>query len=150
LDNPGVYVSHVETSAWPLLYFFGSLAFAGVLVLTVMMFIAGGARWRRPVSGVLSLVMIAGLAATFTGMGDASARYGDAEAGAYSDYVVTVQHWLEEENSLSTDTTTVASLLRREPENVLSDTEVVPIRFDFNYGTDEIVIVHLSAPVLNG
>ena len=148
MNNPGVYVSHVETSAAPLVLFFVALVLAGVLVLAVMMFVAGGARCKRPVSGVLSILLVAGLVGAFQGMASASNDYEQTETAQYSEYVANVQAWLAEEHNITADTSTVESLLTREPENVVSERQVVPIQFFYNYTDDEINVMHLSVPVV--
>jgi len=148
VNNPGVYVSHVETSAAPLVLFFVALVLAGVLVLAVMMFVAGGARWKRPVSGILSVLLVAGLVGSFQGMASAASNYDSTEAGQYGEYVANVQVWLAEEHNITADTSTVESLLTREPENVVSERQVVPIQFFYNYTDDEINVMHLSVPVV--
>jgi hypothetical protein len=139
----------VETSAWPLLYFFAALAVGGILVLVVMVFAAGGARWKRPVSAVAAVALVAALLGTFQAMSTSSDAYTRTESARYSQYVADVQTWLSEDN-ITADETTVTSLLTRESENVINDGKVVPIRFDYDYINNEIDIVHLSAPVIGG
>ncbi|MCU1403845.1 MAG: hypothetical protein JWQ43_148 [Glaciihabitans sp.] len=148
MDNPGVYVSHVESSAWPLVYFFATFALGAALVIAVMLFTANRLRWFRPVSVVMAIAIAAGLVGTFQGMSSASSDYASREAAAYNDYVADVQQWLNDEYLIRADADTVKSLLTRQGENVVADNRVVPVRMIINYTADSLDVEVLNLPAI--
>ena len=142
MENPGVYVEHLQPDAWPFVPFLGLVVSVPLLLLAVLIIHGGRSRMAALRGGLVLAISFAALTAGVVGLTAARDAYSAAEDTNRAQYRQEVHAWAMTTYGLDLSEVELSSLLNQETVLLASASPPQRAHLSIDRANDRIAIVN--------